>query len=472
MKNSNLPLKVGDKISIRLTGVTHAGDGVGRYRQLAVFVAGGMPGETVIARVSDIKRNYVRANLLEVTDPAPARRAPRCAHFSACGGCRLQHVDYREQLRLKTELVRDSLTRIAGLEKVGILSAIGMEHPWHYRNKAQFQVEIDAGRLSLGFYQEGSHRLTAFFTVNAGPVAGCLLMDKEINQIAATVEALLNRHGGRALKSGQGSRFFRHVMIRKGFYTGQVMVVLVTGEGNWPGQDAFAEEILSLHPGITSLIRNINHTPAGPLPGRDNRLLAGREYITDRLGELDFIISPSSFYQVNPAQTEVLYRKVLEYAGLEKLSAPVVVDAYSGIGTIALFMAHQAGRVYGLEVIPEAVEDARRNAVLNGISNAQFLPGAVEKQLPLLAAEGLRPDVVILDPPRSGCRPEALKAAADMNTPRIVYVSCDPGTLARDLARLSSRGYIVQEVQPVDMFPWTQHVECIVQIKRAESRMK
>lgn len=245
------------------------------------------------------------------------------------------------------------------------------------------------------------------------------------------------------------------------------MVVLVTGSGEWPQEKAFVRDLLSLRPGITSMVRNINEGPPGVVLGRENRLLVGREYIADRLGHLTFRISPSSFYQVNPVQTLVLYQKALEYAALT--GGETVVDAYSGVGTIALFLASHAKKVHGLEVVPEAVEDARYNAVLNNINNVEFHPGEVEKHLPALAAKGLRPDVVVLDPPRRGCGREALDAVAEMWAPRVVYVSCDPGTLARDLGYLAGKGYHVEEVQPVDMFPWTHHIECVVRLNRKHS---
>lgn len=461
-----MPVQKGEKIYLQIGGITHSGDGVGRYSGLAVFVPGAAPGETVQAEVVDLKKNYARARLLEISAPSPARRDPPCSLYTGCGGCRLQHIDYREQLRIKTELVRDSLARIAGLGSVPVLETAGMDYPWHYRNKAQFQVEGGPGGLELGFYQEGSHTLKAFFKPGRS-IPGCLLVDRDLNQTALVVEKLLNRHGA-PLSGQQGNgRFFRQVVLRKAFGTGQLMAVLVTGQGHWPGERAFAKELLSLRPGITSLVRSMAGGRRGADQGMETKLLAVSDHITDSIGNLNFIISPSSFYQVNPAQTLVLYRKALEYAGLENGSSPVVVDAYSGIGTIALLMAGRAGRVYGLEEVPQAVEDARRNAALNGIDNVEFHRGQVEKLLPDLASRGLRPQVAVLDPPRSGCRREVLDAVADMGTPRVVYVSCDPGTMARDLAYLSGRGYRTEEVQPVDMFPWTRHVEAITRIIRA-----
>lgn len=459
-----LPLKRAEKINLEIKGITHAGEGVGRYHGLAVFVPGAAPGDTVLVQVVELKKNYARGKLLEVTERSSIRHQPECTHFSTCGGCRLQHVDYGEQLKLKTGLVRDSLTRIAGLGRVTVREAAGMSDPWHYRNKVHFQVEERDGRFALGFYEEGTHTLTAFFKEEGSTNSGCLLVDRELNEVALVIENLLNKHGVQACKQKQQGRFFRHIVLRKGFYTGEIMVVLVTGSGEWPEENSFVGELTSLRPGLASVVRNINNGPPGVVLGRKNKLLAGREAITDRLGHLHFNISPSSFYQVNPAQTLVLYQKALEYAVLT--GAETVVDAYSGVGTIALFLAGHAKKVYGLEVVSEAVEDARKNALLNKISNVEFQLGEVEKHFPAFAAQGLRPDVVVLDPPRKGCGREVLDAMAVMQVPRVVYVSCDPGTLARDLCYLAGKGYKVEEVQPVDMFPWTHHTEAVILLQR------
>ncbi len=456
------------KIQLHITGLTHACEGVGRHNGMAVFVPGALPGETVLTQLVDLKRNYARGGLLEIIEQSHSRRQPPCPHYASCGGCTLQHVDYAEQLKLKTMLVRDSLARLAGLGEVNVLPALGMEQPWHYRNKAGFHVAVHDGKYELGYYEEGSRTLAGIFRASGSPSAGCLLVDDELNELAAFIQKLLNKYGSTAGPRERNGRFFRHVVLRKAASSGEMMAVLVTAGGQWPDGKVFVSELLAAFPDLTSIMRNINDVSSGYVLGPQFITLAGQDHITDTLGGLSFRISAASFYQVNSSQTLVLYEKVLAYAALTGVET--VMDAYSGVGTIALYLARHAKKVCGLEVDAQAVADARLNAALNQIDNVDFLAGEAEKSLPGLAAQGLRPDVIVLDPPRAGCNQAVLEAVAAMSPPRVIYVSCDPGTLARDLRFLTSRGCRVQEVQPVDMFPWTSSIETVVLMSGVEKQ--
>jgi len=370
----------------------------------------------------------------------------------------MQHLTYAEQLRLKTALVLDSLHRLGGLRDVRVLPALGMTGtPWHYRNKVHFHVAEDGERIVLGYYAGKSHTLTPVFPASAGK-HGCLLIHPALNDTAAAVQELLNR----LAPPGNAKTYFRHVLLRHAPATGQTMVVVVTSAGRWPGAHDFAAELARRLPHVVSVSHNSPPARPGTYLGSTNRLLFGQPFLIDRLEHLQLRLSAASFHQVNPIQTPVLYREAAGKAALT--GREIVVDAYSGIGSLALWVAAGARLVQAMEIEPAAVADARVNAGLNGITNVLFERGDVAKLLPGLTARGLRPDVIMLDPPRRGCHRGVLETIAAMRVPRTVYVSCDPGTMARDVAFLTAHGYRVEEVQPVDMFPWTAHVECVVRL--------
>ncbi|OPX86743.1 MAG: 23S rRNA (uracil-C(5))-methyltransferase RlmCD [Pelotomaculum sp. PtaB.Bin104] len=471
----DLPLQKGIKVDIDITSLNHSGEGVGRYRGIAVFVPFTAPGDKVLAEITELKKNFARGRLISISESSQWRCKPACAIFSRCGGCRLQHLDYQEQLRRKTVMVKDSLARIGHLSTAVVKTTIGMENSWHYRNKVSYHVEEKEGQAILGFYEKGTHQLACYDAgcevVQSLPwrqadknTAGCLLVSEKLRKIAGLIEKLLNecQAGGDERVRCRG--WLRQVILREAFATGECMVVLVPGADKWPAEKTFVMKLLKSCPEIASIQKLINKNPAKAGFGGTAIVLAGKEFITERLGNLTFRISARSFFQVNPVQASLLYRIALDYAGLS--GRETVVDAYSGTGTIALFLAENADRVYGLESISGAVEDARANAVLNGITNAEFRCGEVEKLLPGMAAQGLHPEVIVLDPPRRGCGVAALNAVIAMKTPRVVYISCDPGTLARDLGYLADKGYRVEEVQPVDMFPWTAHIEAVACLER------
>ncbi|MEG6616875.1 23S rRNA (uracil(1939)-C(5))-methyltransferase RlmD [Peptococcaceae bacterium 1198_IL3148] len=448
-----------NEVTINITGLTHQGEGVGRLPDgLAVFVPGVVPGEMAQVKIIQRKKNFARAKLLHILQATADRCQPECSVFSECGGCTLQHVNYQAQLTYKRQQVVDNLTRIGKLSEVNVESTLGMDNPWHYRNKVHFQVQQINGGIRLGYFEQGSHHflpLTPHY---------CQLVDEDLNDTAKQVEMILNKHKVSVYNWRTKSGLLRHVLLRKAVATDQIMVVLVTGRGSWYNQKLIAADIQKLQPKVVSVIRNINKASNRVVLGDENITLAGQATITDKLANLYFEISPNSFYQVNPVQTQLLYQKALEYAELN--GNEKVLDAYCGIGTIALFMAGHAKEVMGLEVVPQAVENAKENAARNGVSNAEFYQGEVERMLPLMYKEGYRPGVVVLDPPRKGCEPEVLQTITQMQVPRIVYVSCDSSTMSRDIAYLHENGYQARKVQPVDMFPHTAHVETVVLMSR------
>ncbi|MCL5045533.1 MAG: 23S rRNA (uracil(1939)-C(5))-methyltransferase RlmD [Actinobacteria bacterium] len=399
--------------------------------------------------------------------------------YEPCGGCQLQHVDYARQLELKAQLVRDALDRIGKLSELKVHPTLGAAHPWYYRNKAQFPVGMAFGghgnaaagtneaqpRVVAGCYARGTHRII--------DTDECYIQHPTNNAILTQARRLIEKYGLAVYDETTGRGLVRHVLARVGTKTAEAMAVIVTNGRSIPRGSEFARELMASVPGLVSVVQNVNTRRTNVILGEETRLLAGRETIEDRIGDLRFKISARSFFQVNPEQTETLYGKALEYAGLT--GAETVIDAYCGIGTITLSMArraevlarrggHPAERVYGIEEVPEAIEDARENAELNGITNVEFLAGRVEEVAPELYARGVRAEVVVVDPPRKGCEPGVLEAFVSMAPSRIVYVSCNPATLARDLAYLDERGYRTEEVQPVDMFPHTAHVECVALI--------
>ncbi len=450
------PVKPGQRIELPIHGLGHSGEGVGRYAGLTVFVPGGAPGDTLDARVVEVKKNYARAELVTVLVPSPDRAVPPCPVVGECGGCQLQHIAYPAQLALKRQQVVDAVERVGKLTGVVVHPTLGMDDPWRYRTKAQFPVGMRGGRIIAGFFAPGTHRIV--------DIAACDIQHPLGNRILQVVRDLAQRYGVPIYDERTGRGVLRHVLARVGRGSGEAMAVLVTSGPEFPAGRLIAEALMERVPGLVSVVQNINPEQTNVVLGRKSRVLAGRDSITDNIGDLEFAISPVSFFQVNPAQTEVLYGKALEYAGLTGVET--VFDLYCGIGTISLFLARQARTVVGIEVVPDAVADARENAVRNRVANVRYVCGDATVELPRLAAEGTTADVIVLDPPRKGCDEPVLHAMAAMGPSRIVYVSCNPASLARDLGILGGLGYRTVEVQPVDMFPHTAHVEsCSLLVK-------
>ncbi len=456
MGKSAAPVEKDKLYAASFSGIGHAGEGVGRVEGFTVFVPYVLPGEEAVIRITEVKKSFARGRLADVTQESPHRVAPRCPIFYHCGGCQLQHMDYQQQLHVKRQIVVDNLTRIGHLESVNVRPTLGMDEPWYYRNKAQIPFGMVNGAVVAGFYAQGSHEI-----INLDE---CYIQHPISDRILRQLRDAVRRLGISTYDERTGKGLLRHCLIKVGGDGAEAMCVLITNGELLPHAAELIAELRVAVPQLTSIVQNINTKPGNVILGSRSVTLWGSDTLEDILGGLRFSISPESFYQVNIRQTEVLYSQALKYAGLT--GSETVIDAYCGIGTISLFLARAAGKVIGVEVVPEAIEDAKRNATVNGITNADFLVGESEKVIPALLADGVRATVVVVDPPRQGCDASLLDAIVAMCPDRVVYVSCNPSSLARDLAYLHERGYGTREVQPVDMFPQTAHVECVARIER------
>lgn len=450
-------IRVGLQYPMAIEDLDAAGDGVGRVHGLVVFVPGAVPGDYGLVEMESVARRHGRGRLLRLLRPSPDRVAPPCPVADRCGGCQLQALDYQAQLRWKERRVREALRRIGGLASVPVMPVLGMADPWRYRNKAQYPVAAVDGHVAMGFYARGTHDI-----VDAND---CLIQDPLNVEVANLARSLLDEHRVPIYDEGTGQGVVRHVVVRSSRAHRTAMVILVTNGPHLPAREAVVRG-LAAHPAVVSVVQNINPRRTNVIFGDETRILWGASHLEDRIGPVRFLISPRSFFQVNGQQVEVLYEQARRDAGLT--GGERVLDAYCGVGTIALYLAAGAREVVGIEAVPDAVADAQRNARHNGIHNARFLVGRVEDVLPGLVQAGQRFDVAVLDPPRRGCDPAVLEALARAGVPRLVYVSCHPESLARDLARLASLGYDTEQVQPVDMFPMTTHIEAVARLRRRD----
>jgi len=432
------------------------GEGVGKINNFAVFVQGALKGETVKVKIVKVAKSYAHGKLLEIIKPSEYRTETKCGIYKKCGGCQLQHMTYEAQLIFKTQRVKEVIERIGKLNNVLIHETLGMKEPYRYRNKVQLPVGFADGKVQIGFYAPRSHDI-----IN---MDSCLIQDAAADKVALLTREWVTKYNIKPYDETTDSGLIRHIMVRKGFKTGEVMVVLVTKEEKLPNSKEFIDIMVKNIEGLKSIVQNINSKKTNVILGDKNITIWGQNKITDYIGDFKFNISPLSFFQVNPVQTEVLYKKALEFADLS--GNETVFDAYCGTGTISLFLSQKAKKVYGVEIVPQAIEDAKKNAMENNVTNAEFLIGEAEKVIPELIRKGISADVVVVDPPRKGCEKSLLEAISKMEPKRIVYVSCDPATLARDLAILKELNYKTVEIQPVDMFPGTFHVESIVLLQR------
>ncbi len=443
---------------VDISGLTSEGSGVAKIDGFTVFVEGALPEEKAEIKIVKVLKNYAYGKLLRTLDPAAARVEPACGVVKRCGGCQLQHMSYEAQLEYKTRQVKDAIERLGGLKGITIHDTIGMKEPWRYRNKAQFPVGLD-GDVMIGFYASRSHEII--------DTPQCAIQDDVNDKVTQTVREFIKKYDISIYDENTGKGLIRHIMTRKGFRTGELMVCIVINGDTLPCDKALIDMLNRNTENLKSIVLNVNKKRTNVILGDRNIVIFGEEAIYDYIGEFKFKISPLSFFQVNPIQTEVLYGKALEYAELK--GNETVFDAYCGIGTISLFLSKKAKKVYGVEIIPQAIENAKENARLNGITNTEFIVGESETVIPEMYKKGIKADVIVVDPPRKGCDEKLLDVIAQMAPERVVYVSCNPATLARDLKYLSERGYKVKEVQPVDMFPQTTHTESVCLIERGKS---
>ena len=444
-----------------IVGTGYEGEGIAKIDGYPIFIEGAIEGEKVKALIVKAKKNFAYGKLIEIIEPSNERVEPKCSYYKRCGGCSLQHMSYNKQLEYKYDRVKDCISKIGGLNKDLVKFPLGMVKPERYRNKVQLPVGIVNGELAIGFYAPRSHNI-----IN---LESCLIQDKVADIVTKVVrEWMLKYNITPASIDGKFNPkgLIRHIMIRRGFTTNEVMVVLVSTKEKIPYVNELIEELKENIDGLRSVVLNLNKEETNVILGEKCITLFGEDIITDYIGEFKFNISPLSFFQVNPKQTEILYKKALEYANLT--GKETVFDAYCGAGTITLFLSQKAKKVYGVEIIREAIHNAKENANINSVDNAEFLVGKSEEIIPNLINEGIKPEVIVVDPPRKGCDIKLLDSIGEAKPERIVYVSCDPSTLARDLKILEEKGYETVEVQPVDMFPHTSHVECVVMMSRVD----
>ena len=452
--------KKNDLATVTITDMGHDGEGIGKIDGYTLFVKDTVIGDTAEVKIMKAKKNYAYARLMRLITPSDRRTDPVCPYARQCGGCQIQELKYEEQLRFKEEKIRENLTRIGGFSEVPMEPIIGMENPYHYRNKAQFPVGTDKnGNLITGFYAGRTHTIIHN--------TRCYLGAEQNEEILNYVLEYMRENKISAYNETTGQGLVRHILIRCGFKTGEWMVCLVINGRRLPAAEKLAEKLCRIK-GMTSITYSVNMERTNVIMGKEIRPVWGKNYITDYIGEIQYQISPLSFFQVNPVQTERLYGTALEYAGLT--GKETVWDLYCGIGTISLFLAQKAKMVYGVEIIPQAIEDAERNAGINGIENAQFYVGKAEEVLPeKYEKEGVHADVIVVDPPRKGCDEALIRTMVEMQPEKIVYVSCDPATLARDLKRICEGGYEIRRVRGVDMFPETVHVETVCLLSKLHS---
>jgi 23S rRNA (uracil1939-C5)-methyltransferase len=444
---------------VEITDMTTSGEGVGKVETFTLFIPDVVPGDVIEAKVLKVKKNFGYAKCVKIVTPSPDRTTPLCEVATTCGGCQLQHISYPAQLAWKTKKVAENLKRIGGLTDIEVLPTLGMSDPTYYRNKAQYPLRKTDETIQIGFFARRSHRIVAS--------SHCVIQDARNEKIMEVVRDFLETYAISIYDETTHAGLVRHLVTKTAYFSREIMVCLVINGKTLPHAEILVKNLKQALPEVVSIFLSHHQQPDNVVLGKEMTLLDGKPFIVDQIGDLKFQIAPLSFFQVNPLQTKVLYDKVLEFANLN--ADEIVWDAYCGIGSISLFLAQHAKHVYGVEIVPEAIENAKANAKLNGLINTTFYTGKAEEVIPqLYQTQGIKADTIVVDPPRKGCDINLLETILKMSPAKVVYVSCDPATLARDLAYLTQNGYEVKKVQPVDMFPMTHHVETVCLMSRKD----
>lgn len=451
-----IAIQKNEHYEIEIMDIGEGGEGIGKINDFTLFIPGVLIGDVIEVRILKVKKSYGYGKLVRIIKLSPFRQEVACELAEKCGGCQLQHMQYQAQLDWKQKKVENCLKRIGKLEDIVVEPTLGMTEPFRYRNKAQYPIRKENGKVQMGFFASRSHRLV--------PLSDCVIQHQDNAGIMKIVKDFLEDNSISIYDEQTHKGLVRHLVIRTGYHSNEIMVCLVINGKSLPHSELLVTALQTIS-NVTSIILNHHTEKSNVILGNQCTVIYGKETITDHIGSLKFNISPLAFFQVNPLQTEVLYKKALEYVGLT--GEEIVWDAYCGIGTISLFLAQKAKKVYGVEIVPQAIENAKANAELNGISNVEFFTGKAEEIIPKCYEQGIVADTIVVDPPRKGCDEKLLQTLKEMAPSKIVYVSCDPATLARDLAYLTKEaGYQVDKVQPIDMFPSTTHIECCVSLKK------
>ena len=454
----NTMFQVGKVLEVEIKKIGINGEGVGYVNRQVVFVPGALPTEVVVTRITKVERNFAIGKLIKILKRSKQRIKPLCPVYEQCGGCTLQHFAYEGQLQAKYDLVREAIEKYAKIKNVEIRFTIGMENPWDYRNKAQLPIREHRGEIITGLYEMGSHQLV--------DIGSCSIHHPKVNEMVQVTKEILKQLNIPVYDEKKNKGMIKHIVGRVGFETDEAQLTLITATEEIPKVRELILELRFRLPYIRSIVQNINPLKTSIIFGNKTKVLWGEERITERLNQIEFTLSPRAFFQLNPEQTVKLYSEVEKAS--ELTGKEIVVDAYCGVGTIGLWLAKSAKEVHGMDIIPEAIEDAKKNAEAGGYKNVKYTHGKAEELLPKWAKQGFVVDVLIVDPPRTGLDPKLLETILEVKPKKFIYVSCNPSTLGKDLAILTKGGYQVEYIQPIDMFPQTSHVESVTVLIRGK----